>query len=198
MFCLDTFGISIYAKKIIKQNVFSITTVVHGTLYHETCRCFYGPGLNFDSGQMIHINLHQQLKEMMTNSDKHKMVMTPVRSGQCQVYRDFKWTPPGRSKLEKISSNYFAIRTKNKNLAGWSGIGVLVVRFSWIGASKKKKPHSSLVCFVVFLCVLLCTNVKGPRGVVKSCAFSLCTFSCTTLYLTGGNHSAAALDQIDL
>ena len=28
---------------------------------------FYGLGLNFDGSEMIYINIHQQIKEMMTN-----------------------------------------------------------------------------------------------------------------------------------
>ena len=42
----------------------------------------------------------------------------------------------------KICSRYFAIGAKNKNLAGRSGIEVLVVGFSQIGALKK---HTLLV-----------------------------------------------------
>ena len=42
----------------------------------------------------------------------------------------------------KILSRYFAIRAKNKNLAGRSGIWVLVVGFSQIEAVKK---HALLV-----------------------------------------------------
>ena len=42
----------------------------------------------------------------------------------------------------KIYSRYFAIGAKNKNLAGRSRIGVLVVGFSRIGALKK---HTLLV-----------------------------------------------------
>ena len=28
---------------------------------------FYGPGLNFDSNEMTYINIHQRIKEIMTN-----------------------------------------------------------------------------------------------------------------------------------
>ena len=32
---------------------------------------FYGPGLNFDSSEMIYIDNNQQIKEMMTNQQKN-------------------------------------------------------------------------------------------------------------------------------
>ena len=44
--------------------------------------------------------------------------------------------------MDTISSRYFVIGVKNKNQAGWSGIGVLVVGFSQIRAVKN---HSLLV-----------------------------------------------------
>ena len=44
--------------------------------------------------------------------------------------------PPGRFGSGEISSRYFAIGAKNTNLAGQSGIGVLVVGLSQIGALK--------------------------------------------------------------
>ena len=50
--------------------------------------------------------------------------------------------PSGSSGSGKISSRYFAIWAKNKNLVGRSGIRVLVVGFSQIGALKK---HPALV-----------------------------------------------------
>ena len=40
-------------------------------------------------------------------------------------------------RVGKISSRYLAVGAKNKNLAGRSGIGVLVVEFSRIEALKK-------------------------------------------------------------
>ena len=41
-----------------------------------------------------------------------------VRSSQCQVYWGLKWIPQNQSGLGKISSRYFAIGVKNKNLMG--------------------------------------------------------------------------------
>ena len=46
----------------------------------------------------------------------------------------------GSYRSGNISSRYFAIGVKNVNLAGWSGFGVLVVRFSPKGAVKKHVP----------------------------------------------------------
>ena len=60
--------------------------------------------------------------------------------GRCLVTQHFKWIPPGRSGSGKISSRYFAIGAKNKNLAGQSVIGVLRVGFSQIRALKKTCP----------------------------------------------------------
>ena len=53
------------------------------------------------------------------------------------IYWGFKWIPSGR---QNISSRYLAIGVKNQNLAGQSGIRVLVVRFGQIGALKKHAP----------------------------------------------------------
>ena len=49
---------------------------------------------------------------------------------------------PNTSPVNVGISRYFAIRAKNKNLTGQSGIGLLVVGFSWIVALKK---HDLLV-----------------------------------------------------
>ena len=53
--------------------------------------------------------------------------------------------PPGQSRSGQTSSKYFEIRAKsflkkNKNLAGESGIVVLVAKSSQIGALKKHAP----------------------------------------------------------
>ena len=84
------------------------------------------------------------------------MVLALVWSCQCQVYWSFKWMPLGRSWL-----GYFAIGAKNKNLAGWSGIGVLVVGFSQIGALKS---HAPLV--FNFQVHIQCTNRKNAGNVL--------------------------------
>ena len=74
--------------------------------------------------------------KLTSNMDVNDPDTGPIWSKS--VISGFKWIPPGWSGSEKISSRYFAIRTKHKNLAGRSGSGVLVVvRLSWIGAVKK-------------------------------------------------------------
>ena len=35
------------------------------------------------------------MQEMMATDANLKMVLTPVRSAQCQVYWGLKWIPPG-------------------------------------------------------------------------------------------------------
>ena len=57
------------------------------------------------------------------------------------------------SKSGKISSCYFAIRAKNKNLG--SEIGTLVVGFSWIGTLKKYAQCLSLVEGVLYVCLCI-------------------------------------------
>ena len=60
-------------------------------------------------------------------------VLVPVRSIKCRVYRGLKWLSSGRSRSGKISSRYFATGRKNNNMAGRSGIGMLVTGFSRVG-----------------------------------------------------------------
>ena len=62
-----------------------------------------------------------------------------------RIYRGFKWMPAGPG---KISSSYFAMGAENKNLAGRSGIGVLVVRFGQVGGLSRALKKSAHFYFV--------------------------------------------------
>ena len=87
------------------------------------------------------------------------MVLTPVRS--MSGISGLQMDESSSIQVGKISSRYFAMGAKNNNLAGQSGIGVIVVRFSRIRALKK---HALLVfisyCGTGNVCVLHCSNSK--------------------------------------
>ena len=77
------------------------------------------------------------------------MVLTLIQSDQCPVSKDLKMDTFGSSRSGKISSRYFVLGAKNKNLARQFGIGVLVVGFSQIGAvenmPRPSLPHIGLI-----------------------------------------------------
>ena len=64
-------------------------------------------------------------------------VLVPVRSVQCRVYRGLKWLSSGRGKFYQ---DILQPGRKHNNMAGRSEIGVLVTRFSRVGALKKHAP----------------------------------------------------------
>ena len=63
-----------------------------GTGYFFSVRVFLLQlRLNFDSGDMMYISIHQRIKELMANyNDKREHW-----SGQCWVYWGLIWIPPG-------------------------------------------------------------------------------------------------------
>ena len=85
---------------------------------------FYGLELSSDGSEIIiHFNTP-------TNKRDNDKLTTRTENGP----------GTGSSGLRKISSRYFAFTAKNKNLAGRSRIGVLVMGFSRIGAVTKHAP----------------------------------------------------------
>ena len=84
------------------------------------------------------------------------MVLTPVRS-----MSDTSGLQMNASGSGKISARYFAIGAKTKSLAGWSGIGVLVVGFSQIGTLKK---HALFVFSWYIACSVPLKAVCGEIG----------------------------------
>ena len=71
------------------------------------------------------------------------------RSVKCRVYRGLKWLSLGRGKFHQ---DILQSGRKNNNMAGRSGIGVLVTGFSLVGALKK---HAPLVFTVMYINVYI-------------------------------------------
>ena len=94
---------------------------------------FPGSKMRFDPPP--YLKQHYGLNGTLTNL--LPTVLVPVRSVQCRVYNGYLRVGPGRGKFYQ---DILQPGRKHYNMAGRSGIGVLVTGFSRVGALKKHAP----------------------------------------------------------